>query len=48
VNKMISEVYRVLKPKGVYICICHGQPETRLAQFENVQSFLISRPIIGR
>ncbi len=32
--KMISEVHRVLGPKGFYIIISYGLPEHRLAYFE--------------
>eukprot|EP01017_Pseudomicrothorax_dubius_P000311 TRINITY_DN0_c1537_g1_i1.p1 TRINITY_DN0_c1537_g1~~TRINITY_DN0_c1537_g1_i1.p1 ORF type:complete len:223 (+),score=60.38 TRINITY_DN0_c1537_g1_i1:46-714(+) len=29
-HKMLSEVHRILTPKGVYICISYGQPDHRL------------------
>jgi ubiquinone/menaquinone biosynthesis C-methylase UbiE len=31
---MISEIYRVLKPSGVYIIVSYGQPEYRLHYLE--------------
>lgn len=33
-QKMISEVHRVLGPKGIYICISYGLPEHRLSYLE--------------
>jgi len=33
-HKVISEVYRVLKPGGKYICITYGDPEHRKKHFE--------------
>lgn len=33
-NKMISEVYRVLSPKGVYFIVSYGQSEYRLPYLE--------------
>jgi len=33
-NKMISEVYRVLGPKGVYFIVSYGQSEYRLPYLE--------------
>lgn len=33
---MLSEVYRVLNSKGVYILISYGQPEHRLCYLEKV------------
>ena len=33
-NKMISEIYRVLKKTGVYIIVSYGQPEYRLNYLE--------------
>lgn len=29
-SSMAAEVYRVLKPGGVYVCISYGPPATRL------------------
>lgn len=34
-NKVISEVYRVLKNEGFYICISYGMPEFRMDYFQN-------------
>ena len=34
IDKMLYEVWRVLKPGGVYIAICYGEPDTRLHYFE--------------
>mmetsp|Transcript_13627 Transcript_13627/g.13363 ORF Transcript_13627/g.13363 Transcript_13627/m.13363 type:complete len:84 (-) Transcript_13627:210-461(-) len=30
---MLSEIYRVLSPTGVYICISYGLPDQRLGYF---------------
>ena len=30
----LSEIYRVLSPTGVYICISYGLPESRLGYFQ--------------
>lgn len=29
-SSMVSEIYRVLKPGGTYVCISYGPPATRL------------------
>lgn len=34
-NKMISEIYRVLKNEGLFICISYGMPEFRMDYFQN-------------
>lgn len=34
VNKMLSEICRVLAPTGVYICISYGQPPNRLVYLD--------------
>ena len=34
-DKVISEIYRVLKNNGVYICITYGVPEARMDYFQN-------------
>ena len=34
-NKVISEVYRVLKNEGLYTCISYGMPEFRMDYFQN-------------
>ena len=31
---MLSEIYRVLSPTGVYICITYGLPDQRLGYFQ--------------
>ena len=33
-KKMLSEVYRLLSPTGVYICITYGVPANRKSKFE--------------
>ena len=33
-EKMINEVYRVLNPNGVYICVTYGVEKSRLTYFE--------------
>jgi ubiquinone/menaquinone biosynthesis C-methylase UbiE len=32
-DQMLGEIYRVLSPTGVYICISYGLPEQRLGYF---------------
>lgn len=39
VTKALKEVYRVLKPGGVYFMISYGKPENRLAYLENEADF---------
>ena len=34
-HKLISEVYRVLNPNGLYILVSFGKPEDRLCYLEN-------------
>lgn len=34
-EKMMQEIYRVLAPKGVYICITYGNEEQRTHYFVN-------------
>jgi len=34
-EQMLNEVYRVLAPTGVYICITYGVPEQRESYFKN-------------
>ena len=36
-EKVVSEVYRVLKTGGIYMLITFGMPENRLSYFENTQ-----------
>ena len=31
---MMEEVYRVLKPNGVYICISYGHEDARMSYFQ--------------
>eukprot|EP01015_Nassula_variabilis_P011213 TRINITY_DN190_c0_g1_i3.p1 TRINITY_DN190_c0_g1~~TRINITY_DN190_c0_g1_i3.p1 ORF type:complete len:132 (+),score=22.07 TRINITY_DN190_c0_g1_i3:84-479(+) len=38
-SKMLSEVYRVLNNKGVYLMISYGQPEHRLCYLEKPAQF---------
>jgi len=33
---MLSEIYRALGPKGVYICITYGTPKKRIEYLEKV------------
>jgi ubiquinone/menaquinone biosynthesis C-methylase UbiE len=33
-NKMISEIYRVLGPAGVYICVSYGQADYRMCYLD--------------
>lgn len=33
-HKSLSEIYRVLSPKGTYICISYGQPTHRICYLE--------------
>lgn len=33
---MLSEIYRVLNNKGVYICITYGTPKKRIEYLEKV------------
>jgi ubiquinone/menaquinone biosynthesis C-methylase UbiE len=52
-EQMLSEVYRVLSPTGVYICISYGIPEQRNAYFQNpnfdweVQVHKVAKPTIS-
>lgn len=34
-DKVIAEIYRVLKNNGLYICISYGTPEFRMDYFQN-------------
>ena len=34
-DKVISEIYRVLKENGLYICITYGKPEARMDYFQD-------------
>ena len=33
-DQMLNEIYRVLSPAGVYICITYGLPDQRLGYFQ--------------
>lgn len=33
-DQMLNEIYRVLSPTGVYICISYGLPEQRMGYFQ--------------
>ena len=37
-EQMLSEIYRVLSPNGVYICISYGVPDQREHYFRNVST----------
>lgn len=45
-DKMMEEVYRVLKPGGRYICISHGDEKRRMLYF--VYSYNYRKSRIGR
>ena len=34
---MLKEIYRVLSPKGVYICVTYGFPKIRLEFLKKVK-----------
>ncbi|PRP80588.1 hypothetical protein PROFUN_12350 [Planoprotostelium fungivorum] len=34
INRVLSEVYRILKPGGVFVCVSHANPEHRIPLFE--------------
>lgn len=36
---MLSEIYRVLSPTGVYICITYGLPEQRMDYFRKPEFY---------
>ena len=38
-HRTLKEVYRVLKPNGVFICVSYGKPDNRLAYLENQGEF---------
>ena len=52
-DQMLSEIYRVLSPTGVYICISYGLPEQRRGYFQksefyqNVAEHKIAKPTIS-
>lgn len=35
-KKMLDHIYRVLTPKGIYICISYGIPEYRMPYLQKV------------
>ena len=39
VDSMMTEIYRVLKPNGVYICVSHGGITTRKKYLKNLKKF---------
>jgi ubiquinone/menaquinone biosynthesis C-methylase UbiE len=45
IAKYLSEIHRVLTPKGIYIVVSYGTPENRLCYLEKVINFrfLINR-----
>ena len=51
-GKCLAEISRVLAPEGVFICISHGQPSTRLQIFDkaeygwSVQVETIAKPML--
>lgn len=54
VHRSLKEVYRVLKPGGVYFCVSYGKPENRLAYLENQAEFkwtveveTVPKPTVG-
>ena len=38
---MLSEVYRSLGPKGVYICVTYGTPKKRIEYLEKVKLLIL-------
>merc|ERR1712196_111744 len=53
VQKALTEVSRVLKPGGAYVCISHGQPSYRLTYLQrpeydlDVSIATVKKPILG-
>jgi len=53
VQSALSEINRVLDPKGVYICVSHAQPSYRLTYLQrqefgwNVVVHTVAKPIMG-
>lgn len=39
VDLMLTEIYRVLKPDGVYIVISHGEESKRKKYLKNLKKF---------
>ena len=52
-DSMLQEVYRVLSPTGVYICISYGVKESRMAYFQKkefdwtVSHHMVAKPTIS-
>ena len=40
VDKMLNEVYRVLSPNGIYICVTYGVEEQRKDYFVRINLYL--------
>jgi ubiquinone/menaquinone biosynthesis C-methylase UbiE len=36
---MLAEIYRVLSPTGVYICISYGLPDQRMGYFQKPEFY---------
>ena len=49
VQKMLSEINRVLNPNGVYIAISYGQPEHRMIYLDKVnkKNNIFSQNMVG-
>ena len=43
VQSMLSEIYRVLSPSGVYICVSHGKTDQRKKYLKNLKKYNWSR-----
>ena len=39
IQSMLSEIYRVLSPNGVYICISHGKEDQRKKYLKNLKKY---------
>ncbi len=39
VQQMLTEIYRVLGPTGVYICVSHGTARQRKKYLKNVKKY---------
>ena len=54
IESMLTEIYRVLRPNGVYVCISHGSMNQRKKHLKNLQKFnwkitqeLVQKPGMG-
>ena len=54
IQSMLSEIYRVLSDKGVYICISHGKEDQRKKYLKNLKKYnwdrvkhMIQKPGVG-